>query len=508
MHSVMSRIYHPGFKCVLCKRPPQFGWLYRCTHDRDPLILSAKLKGDKASRPTTSPPSSHGSPAANISDTTQVGFDEISQSFAEEMNLGKFGPDMRTQKYAFFKEITTEQLHSYTPSQLVTILSQRDHVAEIVAESRHKAGRKYPDDNMPWAPDEKIECQHMICHSCHRIGEEKSWVSLDGVLNGDILPTVATGYSFSYAGSRPLVDVQVAKNLGCRPVNFPYYHAVSLARRAREGWGDLEDHIDSWFRADPNGSGDHRPEATPAQEDDFDDSISDSISDSDESFDNEDDNPADWTPPSPEHVEDAHSDEVDSGTPTPSQASVQDHYRAISSVSFPLRPPWTPPPTPSDIMEELSDEAMDKGRSPSSLKTNPLVRTRLFLSFPTISTVLRQAPSCEYRTEDMCDVGLVLPLDDAILKRACSIPLPRPDLDEEFLFAKGKISVGDFKHMQAFVSTATTDAATASAVIHLPDNGVAAALMTEESVETGIPDVVLRVEEDNKVTTTDLGQAN
>lgn len=513
MHSVMSRVYHPGYKCALCKNLPQFGWVYRCTHDRDGLIMGAELKDDEAGGQPY-----HHSPTANPSGTTQVYFDEIGRAFANEMNLGKFGPDMRTQKYSFLNEITTDQLHTYTPSQVALILSQRDHVADIIAESLQKPGQQCPDYNIPWVVDENKECQYKVCHYCHRIGEDKSWVSLNGVVNGDILPTVATGYSFSYTQSRPLVDAEVAKNLGCRPVPFPYYHTVNLGRRAREGWDDVEDHIDAWFQPDsPDGNDDHRTEVAPAQEDDSgdddDDSVSVSASDSDESLDIEDDKAADWTPPSQEHVEDVHSGKLDSGTPGPSEISVQDHYHAVLSACFPLRPPWTPPPTPSDILEEAYHEAMDmghacNGRSTSSLKTNSAVRARLFSSFPSISMVLRQESDREYRTEEMCDVGLVLPLDDALLKRACGIRLPRPDLDEEFLFAKGKISIGDFKHMQAFVNAATTDGAPPPAVIHSPDDKVAVAPMTKESVETGVPDIVLHVEENNGVTARDMGQTN
>ena len=473
--------------------------------------MSAQLKGDKVSCPMT-PDSYHHSTIPDLFDTTQVEFGSIDEIFANEMSLGKFGPDKRTQKYSFLKEITTEQLHSYTPSQLHMILSQRDHVAEIVAESRQKAGQKYPDDNMPWVPDDKAECQHKVCQSCHRVSQEKSWVSLNGVLNGDILPTVATDFAFSFVGSRPIVDVQVAKNLGCRPVPFPYFHVVNLARRAREGWGDLEDHIDSWFQANPDRDADHRSEAMPDPEEYFDDSTSVSVSNSDsgESYDTDEGNAADWTPPSPDHVKEAHSDKLGAGTAGPRQISVQGHYRATVTDYSPLRPPWTPPPTPSYILEEPFDEAMDhvyNGRSPWSLKTNSLVRVRLFSSFPTISTVLGQRSDGEYRTEEMCDVGLVLPLDDALLKRACSTPLPRPDLDEEFLFAKGKISIGDFKHMQAFATAAPTDAAPAPAV-HSPDDEVTVALMTEESVETGVPDVVLRVEGDNEAMATAQRHAN
>ena len=67
-------------------------------------------------------------------------------------------------------------------------------------------------------PDGSFECQHKVCHRCHSIGRDKSWVSLNGVLEGDILPNVAVGFSFSYMGIRPCTDANVVKNIGYQPV--------------------------------------------------------------------------------------------------------------------------------------------------------------------------------------------------------------------------------------------------------------------------------------------------
>lgn len=67
-------------------------------------------------------------------------------------------------------------------------------------------------------PSQRLECQYKVCHRCHRHGQDKSWVSLDGVLKGEVLPTVAVGFSFSYMCARPVADANLVKNLGCRPV--------------------------------------------------------------------------------------------------------------------------------------------------------------------------------------------------------------------------------------------------------------------------------------------------
>lgn len=44
------------------------------------------------------------------------------------MTLGKRGPQVRTEKLSFLKELTKEELATYTPEQLVIISQQRDNV--------------------------------------------------------------------------------------------------------------------------------------------------------------------------------------------------------------------------------------------------------------------------------------------------------------------------------------------------------------------------------------------
>lgn len=38
----MARLYHGAYKCQQCHRTGHFGWLYRCTVDREALILGDK----------------------------------------------------------------------------------------------------------------------------------------------------------------------------------------------------------------------------------------------------------------------------------------------------------------------------------------------------------------------------------------------------------------------------------------------------------------------------------
>lgn len=74
------------------------------------------------------------------------------------------------------------------------------------------------DGRKSWVPLDKEECRFTVCHVCRSSNQERSRVSLDAVLNGDALPSVVTGFAFSHLGERPVGDVEIVKNLGCRPI--------------------------------------------------------------------------------------------------------------------------------------------------------------------------------------------------------------------------------------------------------------------------------------------------
>ncbi|KAK4106948.1 hypothetical protein N658DRAFT_491572 [Parathielavia hyrcaniae] len=159
-----------------------------------------------------------------------VSNDVIGAMFADQMSLGSFGPDRRSKEASILDEMSAEQIANYTAEELVTLLVQRETVQQVIAESRGQARsyrpiplarRQYPDDDRSWVPSQKFECQHKVCLACcQRGGEEnsheKAWVSLDAVLNDDVSPSLATGFSFSPEGTRPFVDANILKNMDYR----------------------------------------------------------------------------------------------------------------------------------------------------------------------------------------------------------------------------------------------------------------------------------------------------
>lgn len=77
----------------------------------------------------------------------------------------------------------------------------------------------YPDSGKkPWVPDQADECQYKCCHRCRPALLGRSYLSLNGIVEGEIPTTAVTGFGFHHAGARPVMDVDIVKNLGCRSV--------------------------------------------------------------------------------------------------------------------------------------------------------------------------------------------------------------------------------------------------------------------------------------------------
>lgn len=65
-----------------------------------------------------------------------------------------------------------------------------------------------------WVPAQ--ECQFKCCHSCRPNGADRSWISLDAVVNGDLPLTAVSGFGFHYYGKRPVALVELVRNIGLR----------------------------------------------------------------------------------------------------------------------------------------------------------------------------------------------------------------------------------------------------------------------------------------------------
>ncbi|KAI0377853.1 hypothetical protein F5Y04DRAFT_263402 [Hypomontagnella monticulosa] len=134
-------------------------------------------------------------------------------------------PEARSTKFNFFKEINAEQYQQYTPDQVYTILEQREEVLKAANQGKTTVspppGFQHMKSTPPWVPSESNECQFRCCQRCRPSAALRSYLSLDGIVNGDIPPSAAVGFGFHEVGARPVFHPDRFKNLGLRPVPWP-----------------------------------------------------------------------------------------------------------------------------------------------------------------------------------------------------------------------------------------------------------------------------------------------
>ncbi|KAK3400963.1 hypothetical protein B0T20DRAFT_347316 [Sordaria brevicollis] len=489
LHSVMTCFYSTHDRCDKCKRKGPFGWLYRCIVDRDAIIMARRARG------------------------IPVAFDDLGCAFAEKMTLGKHGPDVRREDYSFLNEITPEQMASYTPSQIRKILSQRENVKDTISKERRRschsghehAKKRFPDDNQPWIPSRETECTFIVCHSCHPSATEKNHISIDAVANDDIRPTVAVGYGFSKLQSRPYVKADIVRNIGYRPVSLPinrhevHSHGARSSQQIHQAL-DLADRYPE--AAGHDGTPDDRIKVTPRP------------------------------PYCPGLLGTPGNSQLMTGLPTNRSDTV--YSMGLFTSSFYVRPPWTPPPTPLCTPEDGGNETKTftdlgsyfivcNGRSPVSLKVNPIMRDIVFSSVtaspsserqedigslnPKADVEMLNEDETSIQTEEQYNPSHIPNLMSKAYVEACTTPLPQADLDEVKFFGTSSLrtnsslrrhrsqsELGRGQNPPKLIAGAEKDEETTVSLSFKPITLLEGVAITEEAAELGTPDVCLAVE--------------
>ncbi|KAM0323306.1 hypothetical protein ACHAQA_008898 [Verticillium albo-atrum] len=228
-HPTMTRVYGVDHRCDSCGRYPPFGWLYRCTQDREELLRQMIHVG-----------------------SDQATFDELGRELIGLVKPRPRGPEARADTIgSFFNEITPEQLQTYRPDQIATILKQRENVKAVIQQDTAKKQadaeqqlaalqtmrEKQPgaerqlspsaadtksndarwqqlERERPWVPRPETECTYKVCPQCRPSGADRITMSLDAVVNGDVPATAATGFGFHHFGQRPVCDISIVANMG------------------------------------------------------------------------------------------------------------------------------------------------------------------------------------------------------------------------------------------------------------------------------------------------------
>lgn len=137
--------------------------------------------------------------------------------FSQQLKAPERGAAARQDKLSPLNEMKPEQVASYTAPQLATVLRQHEHAVDSALADRHGPFLPYAGDK-PYLEPLQDECKATLCPSCGRAGAggDLSFLSLDGVLRGDIPPSAAVGYGFRAMGERPVANANIVKNLGLR----------------------------------------------------------------------------------------------------------------------------------------------------------------------------------------------------------------------------------------------------------------------------------------------------
>ncbi|KAI1369136.1 hypothetical protein F5Y08DRAFT_325541 [Xylaria arbuscula] len=403
-HLTMTRVYEPAFKCSLCHRPGHF--------------------------------------------------DYLGNALGKEIRPGLRSPERRASKLSFFEEVTPEQMKTYSPSQVATILQQRENLLNLVSQQHQDAGNTpplylpsgrhgrnvlkpppgllymVPTDIKPWIPRKDEECQAKYCHTCRPSCELRSYLSIDSIMHGEIPPTVATGYGFHRMKTRPVVDVEVIRAIGLRPVPWRRVHS--------HGYASSPSSQSTW-------------------------TLSDIMEDQLIELEVE--------------LEDSDSGE---GSAIDSARSTRSHTNAFEQQ----RPAFTPPSTSicwtGIARQENGTMGFEHcpfvcdGRSPESLKTNDEVRRQVVGSI----AGLMERELDEYDVEEFDSICSFTPTKQS-MKSEANLPSRSPlksakDISrgEITLMMKEELEEGRFHHDPLDVG-----------------DGIA---VLEESIELGVPDVIAK----------------
>ncbi|KAF3770272.1 hypothetical protein M406DRAFT_66691 [Cryphonectria parasitica EP155] len=191
-----TRVYDDTLRCDKCGCRSKLGWMYRCSHEIEARLFESIKDGNQ---------------------TIQEHFDEIGEIFSQQLNPPVRGATAHQDKLSPLNEMTPSLKASYTSDQLDTILRQHEKAVDTALSDRY--GRRIPPAELyPHVVDELDECKTILCPTCGcgGLGEHLSYLSIDGVLKGDIPPTAAVGFGFRAMGGRPVANAGIVKNLGLR----------------------------------------------------------------------------------------------------------------------------------------------------------------------------------------------------------------------------------------------------------------------------------------------------
>lgn len=269
-HTSMTRFYDPWgtFKCSLCQRHPNIGWLYRCTQDSKGVLPASDFIAD------------HASLNHFISPTQDVNLHTLSDPIIKSIGDGQYTTDqikfLIQQKENVRDVIIPHQQRPATPSTATTsssssssciddTLSTLPHsptfstTSTTSLDEEIRAAYDWKELNKTWMsdpllspsestapglPPEKVtlatprsnpslfkDCSYIVCHTCRPTYRERAIQSLPNILNS---PTrIPPAWEID---NRPVSDARVLARL-----RVP--ERIAPRDTTRDGWGEASYNI-------------------------------------------------------------------------------------------------------------------------------------------------------------------------------------------------------------------------------------------------------------------------
>ena len=192
-HLCLTRIWTSQYHCDRCDQIPPWGWLFRCVDDTELQLRQGLLNGRK-----------------------YLLGDAITQKFLPLAVPTKDGPEKRSVTVNLPEDVFPEQISTYTNSQRMKIIQQRQLVVKTSRDQAQKLQGPSFDPEMPWAPRIDATCGYKVCVRCLTY-PERTYESLNAVSNNEFTLTSIVGFGFWEWGSRPVSDARLIRNLGTRP---------------------------------------------------------------------------------------------------------------------------------------------------------------------------------------------------------------------------------------------------------------------------------------------------
>lgn len=273
-HMTMTRLYDPWgiFKCSLCQKHPNIGWLYRCTQDTNGFLPAKDFITDTFSTGHT------------IDPDQDVQLHSLSHPIIKAIGDGHYTTEqikMLIQQKERVRDIilpqhsrpstastsTTSSASTSSSSCIDDTLSTLPHSATFSTTSTTsldeeiRAAYDWKELNKTWmsepllsvadsstspltaakqpinteatAPPMVKDCVYKICHNCRPTYRERAMQSLDNVLkSGTMMPPAWELANRRVSDARLLADIQIPQSI------VPRYYAQT-------GWGEPLTSVDS-----------------------------------------------------------------------------------------------------------------------------------------------------------------------------------------------------------------------------------------------------------------------